>query len=187
MKIYLLPFVIIIAMPLISNSQKKIDTTETKVLPTDIHSNFDQRPRTGNSKSYLVLKNEAGKIIFEDTIENGECISCYEKLTEQADSFYSKKKLNEAVSLYSSAFKLNNDKGKIKHRYKAACSWTLLNNKDNAFAELKRIVFVGKYSNYHQINSDDCFKPLHNDSRWQEILEGVKRNMKEVGEKLARG
>lgn len=182
MKMYLVLTVIILALPLFTYSQKKTEPKETTVLPTDIYSNFEQRPRAG--KSYLVLKSETGKIIFEDTIENGQCISCYERLTEKADSFYSKMKLNEAAILYTSAFKLNNDKGKIKHRYKAACSWTILNNKENAFAELKRIVFVGKYSNYYQINSDDCFKPLHNDSRWKEIVEGVKKNLKEAEEKL---
>ena len=89
--------------------------------------------------------------------------------------------MRDAVSLYSIAFKLNGDKAKVKHRLNAACGWTILTNKENAFAELERIVFVGKLTNYFAVASNDCLKPLQTDARWQKILDGIRANMKEAG------
>lgn len=155
--------------PVTSIAQKQKDTAVTKVLPTDIYDNF---------------KREKNPILFEGSTIDKQCSSCYEKITELADSCYNNKDFKHAVLLYSNAFKLNNDKGKIKHRLNAACAWTILGNKEAAFSELQRIVFVGKFTNYFHMDSNECFKPLHSDKRWQEILEGVKSNLYESGRRL---
>ena len=171
--------------PVASIAQKQQDTAVTKALPTDIYDNFERQKNTAAPKSYIIIKSETpGKILFEGAINNNQCSSCYEKLAGLADSCFQNKHFKDAVLLYSNAFKLNNNKGKIKHRLNAACAWTILGNNEAAFSELNRIVFVGKFTNYFHVESNDCFKPLHSDKRWVEILEGLKANLYESGRHL---
>jgi hypothetical protein len=65
----------------------------------------------------------------------------------------------------------------VIHRYKLAASYTQINLIDSAFVQLERIATRGKFKEYEIISKDLLFFPLHNDSRWEAILEKVKANL----------
>ncbi len=181
---FILPLICLLTFVQDSHAQKTTDSSRSAILSTDIYSNVRQSPYPG--RKLLVLKDETGSILFEDSLTNDLCPSCYAKLTNRADSLYGNRNIHSAVVLYSTAFKLNNDRGKVKHRYNAACCWTMLNNKDKAFEELGRIVTGGKYHNYYQLTTDACFVPLHNDPRWNRIVEQAQKNGKAAQDQLNR-
>ena len=146
MKLLIYLLIVISSLSLNTYAQAKNDTNKTIIYESDIYNNFKQEP--GKNRGYFVLKNkETGKVLYEDWINNKQCPECYDKMTNRADSFYNKKGMLDAAYLYFAAFKLNNDKGKVKHRYNAACAWVQLNNYENAFGELWRIAFIAKYHN----------------------------------------
>ncbi len=114
--------------------------------------------------------------LFKASILNSQNLDNYYKFTNRADSFYNIKKYKNSCIAYSTAFKENGWKAYIIDRYNAACSCALSNFKDTAFYNLNKIAFVGKYKKYeHVINDSDLFS-LHNDKRWQLIIQQVKNN-----------
>lgn len=159
------------------------NNTQIDTIPNDSYDNFKNKPNY--SPSYVVIKSkESGKILFEQNIENGKCGECYDKITSKADSCFKKKNYIDAVALYTSAFKLNDNKGKVKHRLNAACGLVNLNDFENAFENLNRVVFGAKFHNIYEITSNDCFKPLQQDARWAKLIEGINKNLDEVQKKL---
>jgi len=108
----------------------------------------------------------------------------YSRLVELADSFYmAKDYLNTAFSL-SAAFKVNGGWGKRKDRYWAGCAWALAEYPDSAFYNLQRAAINGRYSDYDYISNDNRLVSLHNDERWQALLECVRENKAEIDAKL---
>jgi hypothetical protein len=158
-------------------------SAKTDTIPNDSYDNFKNRPNY--SQSYVVVKSkETGKILYEQNLENGKCVDCYDKLTFMADSCYKKKNYSDAVILYTSAFTLNDNKGKVKHRLTSACSQVKLNNFDDAFENLNKVVFGAKFHNIYEISSNDCFKPLQKDVRWAKLIDGINKNLEEVQKKI---
>lgn len=145
--------------------------------------NFSNQHVAGTLSSYVRVIPSNGKILYEHKTVDGKCYECYDELTRLADSCYSKKNYRDAETFYSAAFELNGDKGKVKHRLNAACSQVKNNNFEGAFENLNRIVFVGKLKIADEINCK-CFKPLKKDSRYQDLLDGVERNLLEVQQKI---
>jgi hypothetical protein len=74
--------------------------------------------------------------------------------------------------------------GIVKDRYNAACSWALANYPDSAFFQLNRISSKGNYMNYNAIISDSDLNSLHNDNRWEPILDAIKKNKKNAESNL---
>jgi hypothetical protein len=102
----------------------------------------------------------------------------YNEHTQLADSFFSQRNYKKAVQSYSTAFIINGDMGKVIHRYRAASCWALLENKDSAFFQLQRAVEKGKFSAYDLIKADVNLLTLHQDERWEPLLNKVADNLK---------
>lgn len=104
----------------------------------------------------------------------------YFNLVRIADSLYNAKDYKNSANTYSAAFKTYGWKGLPNDRYNAACSWALAAIPDSAFFQLNRIVTKSNYTNYEHITTDTDLNSLHNDKRWQPILEIVKQNKDKV-------
>lgn len=101
----------------------------------------------------------------------------YTMLTRKADSLLTKAKDYEhAAFAYSEAFKVNGWKGLSNDRYNAACAWALARNADSAFFQLYRIATAMNYTNVSHMSTDTDLLPLHDDKRWNEVMEIVKQN-----------
>jgi tetratricopeptide (TPR) repeat protein len=100
----------------------------------------------------------------------------YKVTTEKADRFFKKKQFNKAIEFYTEAFRNNNDMGQVKHRYNAACCYSMLGKSDSALYQLYRIAEKGKYYNYYEIENEAYFKNLHQNSRWEPLIAIIKKN-----------
>lgn len=157
---------------------KNIDT-----IPNDSYDNF--KNHSLNSASYIIIKSkESGRVLYEHNVVNGKCLECYENISLKADSCYKKNSYSDAAVLYSSAFRLNGDKGKVKHRLNAACCFMKLNDFDSAFENLNKVVFGAKFRNLTEITSNNCYKPLQKDERWRKLINGINKNLEEVEQKI---
>ncbi len=100
----------------------------------------------------------------------------YTTWIKKGDSLYDKKDYKASASAYSTAFRKNTWNAAMPDRYNAACSWALAGFTDSAFFQLDRAANVGGYSNYGHITTDTDLMTLHNDPRWQSLLEVIKQN-----------
>jgi hypothetical protein len=100
----------------------------------------------------------------------------YFDLVKIADSLYKAKDFKNSANKYSDAFKANGWKGLPNDRYNAACSWALAAVPDSAFFQLDRIATKANYTNYGHISTDPDLNSLHNDNRWNPLLEKIKQN-----------
>ena len=105
----------------------------------------------------------------------------YSNLVRVADSLYNSKDFRKSGDKYSEAFKVNSWKGLSNDRYNAACSWALASMVDSAFYQLDRIANQMNYINYSHITTDPDLNSLHNDNRWEPLLNKIKQN-KEIAE-----
>ncbi len=127
------------------------------------------------------IKNSISTVIFIiiANLAFGQTLipKAYLDFVKKADSLYKAKDYKNAAFTYSSAFKANDWKpAPVSNRYNAACSWALANYPDSAFYQLNRIVTKGNYINYEQITTDADLNSLHNDKRWQPLLELIQQN-----------
>jgi hypothetical protein len=99
----------------------------------------------------------------------------YEFITK-AEKLYEEKEYKNSALSYSAAFKTLGWKGIPNDRYNAACSFTLANMVDSAFFQLNVIATKSNYSNYAHISTDEDLLNLHNDNRWNPLLELIKSN-----------
>lgn len=100
----------------------------------------------------------------------------YYEHVKKAESFYKDNDYKNSADSYSQAFKANDWKGYPNDRYNAACSWALAGVPDSAFFQLERIATRSNYTNYGHITTDTDLNSLHEDSRWNPILEKIKEN-----------
>nr|MBA3706114.1 hypothetical protein [Bacteroidota bacterium] len=100
----------------------------------------------------------------------------YYDLIKQAYSLYAAKDYKKSATTYSEAFKTYGWKGFPNDRYNAACSWALAAIPDSAFFQLNRIATKSDYANYKHITTDSDLNSLHNDKRWNPLLEIVQQN-----------
>jgi hypothetical protein len=118
-------------------------------------------------------------LIFFTVLENhlfAQSDSVYRAYIQKADSLYFKKAFLKSAEAFSAAFMYNNDRGLVKDRYNAACSWALSNNKDSAFYQLFRIAEKGNFKDYLNLTMDEDLKSLHEDERWKPLVKIVKLN-----------
>lgn len=100
----------------------------------------------------------------------------YDNLVKKADSLYHVKDYKNAAFAYSNAFKSIGWIGTQRDRYNAACSWALAGVADSAFFQLDRIAKKANYIDYGQITTDQDLQSLHNDKRWEPLIQIVKEN-----------
>ncbi|GHN02352.1 hypothetical protein WSM22_38410 [Cytophagales bacterium WSM2-2] len=106
----------------------------------------------------------------------------YTKYVAQAEILYHRKDYKGSGMTYNAAFMMFGRKGFEKDRYNAACSWAMASMPDSAFSNLNRIVFsVVMYSNYDHIVNDTDLNSLHDDPRWQPMIDKVKENQAKGG------
>lgn len=150
----------------------------TQVLKSDIYHHFSTT--TKGSREFELRDRENGKILFKRTITGDSCSSCYAPLAGIADTFFIKKQYAAAITVYTLAFKLNNNLGRVRHRFNVAEAHAALGQQDSAFAELKRVITGGKYYNPYHLEGSVLLKPLQSDPRWKPLMDEVRANLKEV-------
>ncbi len=104
----------------------------------------------------------------------------YQDFIIKSDSLYKIKNYLNSAETYSLAFQSFGWKGFVEDRYKAARSWALANMPDSAFSQLDRITVKAKYSEYDLVVNDTALISLHNDKRWQGLIEKIKKNKIEL-------
>lgn len=151
---------------------------KSQSVPEQTRTNIPQ------SNEVVLRDEETGKELFRAGLQNGQCKQCYDRLTAIADSFYVLKKMSMASKSYTSAFFLNNNLGKVKHRLKAACAFTVLNENDKAMDQLEKVVFGAGFVNHHLITQEDCFTPLRAHKSWGKLLEQLNKNVEAAKQQL---
>jgi hypothetical protein len=133
------------------------------------------------------------KTIALDSIENSHLAAQqktvlvpfnYIELTAKADTLFKNGAYAAAANLYTTAFKKNNDRGQVKHRYNTARCFAKLQQNDSAFFHLYRIAEKGNYYNYIEIESEKYFTLLHADAKWLALIKIIKRNAEKMTEKV---
>lgn len=66
------------------------------------------------------------------------------------------------------------------HRFSAACSWALAGEKDSAFVQLLRIAKEGFFPYYRHIADVTDLISLHDDKRWAEFIEIIKKSYESI-------
>lgn len=93
-----------------------------------------------------------------------------------ADSLHRAKNFRDAAATYTAAFKSFKGRGFVNDRYKAACSYARTGNIDSSFYNLFRIADRGGWSEYDFLISDPDLSDLHSDSRWNTLVNKVRKN-----------
>lgn len=119
--------------------------------------------------------------LFISNISFGQEREKYSDLVREAWNLYETKDYKESGEKYSEAFKIPENKIREFDRYNAACSWALAKEIDSSFVQLFLISGKGSYMNYDHITTDSDLDNLHDDERWEEVLDLVKAN-KEIAE-----
>lgn len=108
----------------------------------------------------------------------------YYDFRKKADSFYFAGKYREAAGNYVSASKLKSMQAQSDDLYNAACCLALLNENDSALNMVKYLVVNLNYADYEHISQDGDLNGLHQDRKWQGLLDLVVKNKKKMEEGL---
>lgn len=100
-------------------------------------------------------------------------------LSDKAADAYRAKNYKQSAELYVAA--LEKEENKSGLAYNAACSFALAGQAEKAFEYLETAVDLG-YTNVEQIKSDSDLKSLHNDKRWQKIIDKAAEKKRAVKE-----
>lgn len=100
----------------------------------------------------------------------------YFEFVKEADSLYKEKDFLKAAMTFTEAFKEAKPIGRLWDHYNAACSWALASVLDSAFSHLEIAAKKAGYSDYNHILNDSDLIALHNDIRWNELLNLIKQN-----------
>ncbi len=110
----------------------------------------------------------------------------YDGYINVADSLFQVKNYKLAAVNYSNAFKANNWRGTIEHRYLAARAWSMASETDSAFYQLNKIANSGNYINYERLIVEPALQNLHNDERWTSTTKVIDANQLLAEPKLDR-
>jgi hypothetical protein len=102
----------------------------------------------------------------------------YASKIRNADSLVKLREYKGAAKEYSKAFEAMGWKGKLLDRYNAACCWALAGVSDSAFYQLYKIASFDNmpYKNYEHITTDADLSTLRTDSRWQPLIDIIRKN-----------
>jgi len=120
---------------------------------------------------FLVFNLSFGQSRFKPT-EN------YIKQSSRASELYIEKNYVRSAELYDKLFKTYSGRGLRIDRYNAACAWSLAGNKDQAFHYLNQSLLTNEWVNLSNIASDSDLSSLHNDKRWQILIDKIRLNNK---------
>jgi pimeloyl-ACP methyl ester carboxylesterase len=84
---------------------------------------------------------------------------------------------------YDTLFKANKGSGVTRDKYIAACSWALANHPDKAFFYLTQYINENQTFLFDFVYEDQDLKSLHQDSRWQPLINLSKVNIQKAKEK----
>lgn len=139
--------------------------------------------RTQRKILLIVMK----KIFFTFCCMLLTCLSFSQKLSKEyeifkwkGDSLYKIKQYKNSALAYSTALRVKGGEPSIDDRWSTACSWSLGNFSDSAFAQLNGITVSKDLTLYYfsDIINDKDFTPLHTDKRWQKIKDKMFENSK---------
>lgn len=122
--------------------------------------------------------------IFFSLLLRGQDQQKYSELTAVAWGLYEQGLYLGSAKAYSEAFEALGGKGFVNDRYNAACSWALAGEVDSAFVQLFKIANNGNYTNYGHITTDKDLNSLHEDPRWPEVTEIIRKNKEKEEEHL---
>lgn len=108
----------------------------------------------------------------------------YYESIKAANALYESKDYKSSAIKYTETFKTFGDQGFTDDFYNAACSYALANDPNNSFFYLERIVTKEKYNNYDHITTDTDLNSLHQDKRWNPLIEQIKKNKENADSKL---
>lgn len=100
----------------------------------------------------------------------------YDQLTKHADTLFYQSKYQEAINEYKTAISLNNNLGKVKHRYNIACAYSELNKIDSSFQELFYIAEKGHFSSFEKLDKEKSLEKLHSNDLWNKLVAIVLNN-----------
>lgn len=100
----------------------------------------------------------------------------YYDFVKRADSLHKVKDFKSSANTYTNAFKANNWQGLPNDMYNAACAWALSGVPDSAFFQLESIATKANYANYSHVIADTDLESLHEDKRWNPLIEKIKQN-----------
>jgi hypothetical protein len=118
-------------------------------------------------------------VFYSLVLYGQEMPESYRKQIHYADSLYKAQDYKKAASAFAYAFKMNGKKGLVADRYRAAVSYSLSNNVDSAFYNLFRIAERTGWSQYELLTTDSNLNSLHNDARWNKLVNKVRNNKAE--------
>jgi len=106
----------------------------------------------------------------------------YSSFVKEAEALYNNQDYVISAKKYKEAFATIEGKAVPSDRYNCACSYSLAGGIDTAFYHLFRLATDSKYQNYSHITTDEDLSNLHQDKRWDELINLVKTN-KEYAER----
>lgn len=162
----------------VASAQSRWQTDSVIILKNDDYSNFKNQPVT----PYIYQAISSG-IILSSVNDSNKIISLfspeYFQQINKASFFFEKKDFANAILFYSSAININNGISSVEDRYNLANCYAAKQLPDSAFAELNRVYYEsGQMYKVHEIETDQYFKVLHADKRWQELINRIRQKNK---------
>jgi lipopolysaccharide biosynthesis regulator YciM len=152
--------------------QVKNNGDATSVLETDIYSNFSKETYRRYRPNVIQISIQ-GK---DSTLKKFN----YDESIKRGDVFYKKGDFRSAANIYKETFLYNRDLGKIDDRFKLACCYVNLNKVDSVFSQLQRIATKGRYTSIEELKTKNCFKSLHSDKRWLDLIAQINKNREDL-------
>jgi hypothetical protein len=115
-------------------------------------------------------------VSFASLIIFAQDMTIYTENVKKAEDFYKGQQYLESARSYSKAFESIEWKAYPVDRYNAACSWSLATEIDSSFNNLFRLAKNSSYKNLTHLLSDTDLNNLHQDQRWNELVDLVKSN-----------
>lgn len=103
----------------------------------------------------------------------GQSRDQYATLVKEASDAYKAKDYKKSLASYREAFEIRGNNP--VDLYNAACSASLLKEKETAFNYLNAAVYHG-YQNYDHLLKDEDLFLLHSDDEWKHVLKQTKKN-----------
>lgn len=145
------------------------------------YHNFNNKLNFNHSE--IVIRDAKNEMIRKIFISENSLIN-YKLLTELADSFYLEKNYHLASMLYLQAIRLNNHLGKVKHRYKLACSFAAMGKRNEAFEQLEIMIVKGRYADKKAIENEKMLITLKSDEKWKSMIDLIEVNLKRIQDSL---
>ena len=127
-----------------------------------------------------------GLLIFNNAF--GQNQDKYPTFVKEAWELYESKEYKKSAEKYKEAFDQKDGEASDHDRYYAACSYALSGDIENSFYHLFRLAedSESKYANIGMIKTHKDLKILHEDKRWDKLVEIVRTNFYNLAKKAPR-